>query len=347
MVKLERRLRWWQAAAMAAATLVTMVLCVCLGSVTIPLNETLNVIWRGLWGAAQAPGKAASIILSVRLPRVLCVALTGAALSICGAAMQGLLRNPLADGTTMGVSSGAALGAVVAIMLGLNLPNLPLGGTMVLAMAFAFLSLMLILSFAYLLDRTLSTNTIILTGVIFSMFASSLMSLLIAFSGDKVKSITFWTMGSLAGSSYSNALILLCALVLCGGTLLALSRELNAFAIGEDQARSLGVNVGAVKLVILIAVSVLIGVSVSIGGTIGFVGLVVPHMARLVIGPGHERLLPACLFGGAVFLMLSDLCGRMLLRPVELPIGVITSLVGAVVFVAIFYRSRKGRRGPC
>ena len=347
MVKLERRLRWWQVAAMAADTLVTMILCVCLGSVAIPLNETLTVIWRALWGAAQAPGTAASVILSIRLPRVLCVALTGASLSVCGAAMQGLLRNPLADGSTMGVSAGAALGAVVAIMLGLTFPALPFAGTMVLAMVFAFLSLMMILSFAYLLDRNLSTNTIILTGVIFSMFASSMMSLLIAFSGDKVKSITFWTMGSLAGSSYSDALTLLGALAICGGTLLALSRELNAFAIGEDQARSLGVNVRAVKLVILVAVSVLIGVSVAIGGTIGFVGLVVPHMARMITGPGHGRLLPACLFGGAVFLMLTDLCGRMLLRPIELPIGVITSLVGSVVFVAIFYRNRKGRRGPC
>ncbi len=341
-----RGLAWWQVGLMALVTGMTMALCVCLGSVSIPLGDTLRVVGRALLGQPQQ-GQAASIVLSVRLPRVLCTALTGASLALCGGAMQGLLRNPLADGSTMGVSSGAALGAVVAIMLGLSFPGFALGATVVLAMLFAFASLAFILSFTYLLDRSLSTNTIILTGVIFSMFASSMMSLLITFSGDKLKSITFWTLGSLAGSSYGNALVLGAALLLCGGLLLGLARELNAFAIGEDYARHLGVNVRGVKLAVLGAVSVLIGVSVSIGGTIGFVGLVVPHILRMITGPNHIRLLPATLFGGAVFLCLSDLCGRMILRPIELPIGVITSLVGSVVFVVVFYRTRRAGQGPC
>ena len=132
-------------------------------------------------------------------------------------------------------------------------------------------------------------------------------------------------------------------LQLCGGVILRYSRELNAFAIGEDNARHIGVNVKRVKLVILVAISVLIGVCVSIGGTIGFVGLVIPHMARMVAGPNHRRLLPATLFSGAVFLLLADLVARTLLRPVELSIGVVTSMIGAVAFVAIFYRSRKAR----
>ncbi len=267
--------------------------------------------------------------------------MTGAALSLAGAAMQGLLKNPLADGSTLGVSSGAALGAVTAIAFGIRFPGLPFAGTMVMAMAFAFLSLVIILSLAWRLDYSLATNTIILIGVIFSMFVSSLMNIIVTFAADRVRNITFWTMGSLQGTSYANALVLLCALAVCGCVILCHARELNAFAIGEDNARHIGVDVRRVKLVILVAVSALIGVCVSIGGSIGFVGLVTPHIVRMLVGPNHRRLLPAAMFGGAVFLMLADLAARTLLSPVELPIGVVTSLVGAVVFVIIFYRSRK------
>jgi iron complex transport system permease protein len=153
----------------------------------------------------------------------------------------------------------------------------------------------------------------------------------------------FWTMGSLSGSSYTYVLVLLGALILFGTIILRFARELNAFAIGEDNARNIGVNVKKVKLTVLIAVSGLIGVCVSIGGTIGFVGLVMPHMTRMIIGPNHKRLLPVTLISGATFLMLADLIGRILLRPLELPIGVVTSFIGSVVFVYIFYVMRKAK----
>lgn len=332
-----RKLLWW---CLPPVLLMTMLLCVCAGSVPLSPGETLQILWRGLTGT-EAGGSGEAIILRVRLPRVLCVALTGASLSLCGAAMQGLLRNPLADGSTLGVSSGASLGAVLAIVLGMRFPGLPFAGTMVMAMLFAFGSLALILTLAYALDRSLATGTIILIGVVFSMFVSSLMNLLITFAGEKIKSITFWTLGSLSGSTYVNALTLLLALTVCGGVLLALGGALNAFALGEEQAQHLGVSVRRVKLTVMAAVSVLLGVCVSIGGTIGFVGLVIPHMVRLVLGPDHRRLLPASLLAGAVFLLLADLVGRTLLSPIELPIGVVTSLVGAVAFLVIFYRSRK------
>jgi iron complex transport system permease protein len=149
-------------------------------------------------------------------------------------------------------------------------------------------------------------------------------------------------MGSLSGASYGNALVLGCALLLFGTIIFAHARELNAFAVGEDNARHIGVDVRRVKLTLLITVSGLIGVCVSIGGTIAFVGLVTPHMVRLLTGPNHRRLLPASFFGGASFLMLADLVARILLNPRELPIGVVTSLVGAVVFVVIFYNTRRG-----
>lgn len=323
--------------------LAVLLTCAAVGSVSLPLDEAARSTWRAVAGRPQEEGSlAASILLPVRLPRVLCAGLVGAALSLCGGAMQGLLKNPLADGSTLGVSSGASLGAVIAIAFGISIPGLPFTGTMVLAILFAFLSLLLILALAYRLDASLSTNTIILIGVIFSMFASSFSSLIITFAGEKVKTITFWTMGSLQGGGYRNAAILAGALLLFGGAILLHGRELNAFAVGEDNARTIGVDVRRVKLRVLICVSVLIGVSVSVSGTIGFVGLVTPHIMRLVFGPNHRRLLPATIYGGAIFLMLSDLAARTILSPRELPIGVVTSLIGSVVFIYIFFSARRG-----
>lgn len=333
----------WQYLLFTAALLAAGCLCICVGSVNLALSDTLTVFWNALTRKPLPEGLASSILLTVRLPRVICVALSGAALSLAGACMQGLLKNPLADGSTLGVSSGAALGAVVAIAFGITFPSLPFAGTMVMAVIFAFLSLMLILALAYKLDYSLSTNTIILIGVIYSMFVSSAMSVIVTFASDKLKSITFWTMGSLQGSSYQNAAVLALALAVCGTILLLHARELNAFAVGEENARNIGVNVRRTKLVVLICVSALIGVCVSIGGTIGFVGLVTPHMVRMISGPNHKRLLPASMFSGAIFLLLADLAARTLLRPLELPLGVVTSLVGAVVFIFIFYQTRKER----
>ena len=329
----------WTCALFAPALAAVMLLCICVGSVSIPLGDTLTALLSALRGTEIPPDIAGSIILGIRLPRVLNVALVGASLSLCGAAMQGRLRNPLADGSTLGVSSGASLGAVIALAFGA--PGSAFGGTMLMAMAFAFLSRLLILSLAYALDRSLSTNSIILIGVIFSMFASSVINLIISFAGDRVRPIAFWTMGSLSGTGYGHARILGLSLLVCGGILLRYARELNAFAIGEDNARHIGVNVRRVKLVILVAVSALIGVCVSIGGAIGFVGLVMPHMTRMVAGPNHARLLPCSMFSGAIFLLLCDLVARTLLSPVELSIGVVTSLVGAAAFLVIFYRTRK------
>lgn len=322
---------------LSASVLATALLCICVGSVSIPVEETLAVITKALLGRDVD----SAILLSVRMPRVICVALSGAALSLSGVAMQGLLKNPLADGSTLGVSSGASLGAVVAIAFGITLPGLPFAGTTVMAILFAFLSLLLILTLAYKMDYTLATSTIILIGVIFSMFVSSILSLIVTFAADKIKSITFWTMGSLSGSTYENVQVLLVSLIFFGGMIFCHAGELNAFAVGEDNARNIGVNVRRVKLLVLIAASGLIGVCVSVGGTIGFVGLVTPHIARMLVGPNHRRLIPVSLFGGSIFLMLCDLVSRVLLSPRELPIGVVTSFIGSILFIVIFYQSRR------
>lgn len=189
------------------ALLAVMLLCVCIGSVSVAPKDTLTAVFCTLLGKEVPAGISKNIILNVRLPRVLNVALVGAALSLCGAAMQGLLRNPLADGSTLGVSSGASLGAVIALALGVTVPGSEYGGTMLMAMAFAFLSLVLILSLAYALDHSLATNSIILIGVIFSMFISSVINLILSFLNDQVRSITFWTMGSLSGGELQRTFL--------------------------------------------------------------------------------------------------------------------------------------------
>ena len=319
-------------------TLGVFALCVSLGSVNISLGD----VWRSVFGGEVSRETYRAIVLRTRLPRVLCAGIMGAALSLCGAAMQGLLRNPLADGSTLGVSSGAALGAALSIVLGITVPGFETAGPAAMAMLFSFGSLMLILALAYGIDRNFATHNIILIGVIFTMLVSALLSILITFSADKLRSITYWTMGSLSGKSYEQDALLLGGLILFGVPLLLQARELNAFAVGEENACHVGVPVRRVKLTVMICASALIGICVSIGGSVAFVGLIIPHMTRLVTGPNHRRLLPLSMFAGAVFLMLADLTARSILSPLELPIGVVTSLIGALTFIAIFYRSRKG-----
>ena len=330
---------------MTLVLLAAGIVCLGMGSEYIAPGETLRILWHAVRGIAETDKDAAAnatIILSLRFPRVLCAGLIGASLSLCGAAMQGLLRNPLADGGILGVSSGGALGAALAIVTGISIPGLPLSGNVGMAMVFSFGSLMIVLTMAYSMDRSLATHTIILTGVIYSMLASALLSLLMAFAGNKLQNVTFWTMGSLAGRRMNHVLIMLVAFVIFGGVLLGHARELNHFALGEENARRVGVPVRKVKLVILIAASALIGVCVAVGGSIAFVGLIVPHMVRMITGPNHRKQMPAAVFAGAVFLMLTDLLSRSVLKNGELPIGVVTSLIGAVTFAGIFRSSRKG-----
>lgn len=317
--------------------------CISQGSVNIPLQEvaaTFRDFFLSLSTGSEVTHASGSILLQVRTPRVLSAALVGAALTLSGAVMQGLLKNPLADGSTLGVSAGASLGAIIALAMGIYIPFLPFATTVVFAVLFAFLSLIFILWLAFKLDHSLSTYTIILMGIIFSMFVNSINSLIIVFAGDKLRSIVFWSMGSLSGSTYINVIVMAVSLMIFGGIILSKAEELNAFSLGEETARNLGVNVEQIKLMLLICASGLIGVAVSISGIIAFVGLVVPHITRLITGPNHRVLLGTTTFIGAIFLMLADLVARSILSPLELPIGVVTSIIGAVTFVYLFARKK-------
>lgn len=320
--------------------LTAFLLSVSLGSVRIPLSGAVRLLTHHLFGSGgieDIPQSHAAILFSVRMPRVILAAMVGAALSVGGVAMQGLLKNPLADGSTLGITSGGALGAVLSIVLGFNLPFFPQAGLAFMSILFSFLSLVLILALAYKIDYSLSTQTIILTGVIFSMLAGSMTSLLVTLAGNSLKQVIFWSMGSFSGRGWSHVLLMLPFFLTGTMILLGLSRELNAFALGEEQARYIGVDTKKTKLYILIVVSVLVGISVAVSGTIGFVGLVIPHITRLLTGPDHKKLLTFSILFGASFLMLTDLLARTVLSPTELPIGVVTSLIGALLFIYIFY----------
>lgn len=320
------------------------ILSVSAGSVRISLYDTLRIVLKKfllVGDISDLQSNLVTIIEKVRLPRVILSALVGAALSIAGTAMQGLLRNPLADSSTLGVSAGGALGAVITIALGIRFSFFPLLSVPVMSIIFSFITLIIILSISYKISYNLSSSTIILTGVIVSMFTGSIISFIVTMSNERLKSIVFWTMGSFSGRGWEYVLLVLPFFIIGSLGLLRYSRELNAFAMGEEKAGYIGVNTKKVKIMILIFVSVLVGVSVSVSGTIAFVGLVIPHITRMLIGPNHKQLMPLSVVLGAAFLMLADLLSRTVLSPAELPIGVVTSLIGSIIFINIFYAQRQ------
>ena len=322
----------------------SFIISVSVGSVDISLSNTIRILFNktlGIGDISNIPGNLSVIIEQVRLPRVILAALVGAALSISGTSMQGLLRNPLADSSTLGVSSCAALGAVVAISTGIQFPLFPYLGIAVMSILFAFASFFIIMALSYKIDQNLSTNTIILTGVIISMFAGSIISFLVSISGEQLKSIVFWTMGSFSGRGWEYVGLVSPFIVIGVIGLLRYSSELNAFALGEEKAGYIGVDTKKVKNMTLVFVSILVGVSVSVSGTIAFVGLVIPHITRMLIGPNHKRLMPLSLVTGSTFMIITDLVSRTVLRPSELPIGVVTSLIGSIIFIYIFYSQRR------
>lgn len=302
------------------------------GSVSIPITT--------LWDATTDP-VAYSILWKIRMPRVILAAIIGASLAIAGAAFQGLLKNPLADPYTLGISSGASVGAVITIFLGISIPLLGSFTLPVFSMIGAFLTMIAVLSFARLVDRTLKMETLILTGVIFSSFLGSCISLMVALTGEELREIIGWLLGSVSmrGWPYVKMIV---PFMLIGTLIIWLQRrELNAMVYGEERAHYLGVNVKRSKMMILAGGSILTGASVAASGTIGFIGLVVPHMVRMLIGADHRHLLPISLVNGASLLVICDLVSRTIIAPVELPIGVITSFIGAPVFAYIFFKQRR------
>ena len=274
-------------------------------------------------------GHARLILLEIRLPRIGLAALVGFALALGGVVFQALLRNPLADPFILGVSSGSAFGAIVAILLGFGL------GFGVPAMSFsgALLTLVLLLSFG--MKRIgVESSTILLTGVIINAFFTAMIMFFVSVSADaKLHSMLFWLYGDLSQTSYSYLYLIAPVLFVSSLLIYSFSNRLNLLTAGEDSAMRMGVDVAKTKLVLLLVVSLMIGTVVAFSGLIGFVGLIVPHLARMAFGSDHRLLIPAAALGGAIFLVVADTMARTLIAPSELPVGVISAFVGAPFFL--------------
>lgn len=327
----------------AAFLLCAILMGISIGTVSIHPMTIIRVISAEIFpfvSLENTDSMHANIIMNIRLPRVLLAGLVGASLAIAGAAFQGLLRNPLADPYTIGVSSGASLGAVITLFFGLSIPFAGMFTLPLFSILFAFLTIFAVLLFARNIERSMKVETIILTGIIFSSFLGALISLMIALTGEELRQIIGWLLGSVSMRGWAYINIILPFFVIGAVLLLVNSKELNAMSFGEEKARHIGVDVQKRKMMVLIAGSILTGAAVAVSGTVGFVGLVIPHLTRMLWGPDHRHLLPLSILVGAGFLIIADLVSRTIIAPAELPIGVITALIGAPVFGAILMRRR-------
>ncbi len=315
------RANGWVVAGLAVLLLAAMAGSCLLGAADLQLDE--------LW---QSP-----IFLNLRLPRVLMSVMVGAILSVCGAAYQSVFRNPLTDPYVLGVSSGASLGAAVAILLGLEAAMWGVGG---MALVTALATVLLIYRIASIGNR-MHTTTLLLTGVCLTLLISALISFLMVMNQEKMDAIIFWTMGSFGSSSWSDVLMLAPVAVAGIAVVLWHGRDLNLLLAGSEAARSMGVEVERVKRVLLLATTLMVAFAVSTCGVIGFVGLIVPHAVRLVAGPDNRKVVPYAMLCGALFVLVCDTLARYMLRPSELPVGSLTSLVGAPMFIYLLYKNKK------
>mgnify|MGYP001390804609 CR=1 FL=1 len=318
------------------------------GGANVPIGKTWSILLHQIPFADDLLGPRPvadgtgdpdeTIILTVRLSRVVLAVLVGAALALAGAGFQGVLRNPLADPYTLGVASGASVGAAFLILFGLQtwigiwtIPSV----SFVTGMA----TLFLVLRLAYH-NGKMELETLILSGVVIQAFFGAMVSFMVSLSNSVVNEIVFWTMGSLSMRGWSHAGVVLPYVVLGAFALIAYGRELNLFALGERQAMHLGVHVQRTKLVVLVVSTLMTAAAVSVSGVIGFVGLVVPHLVRLIVGPDNRIVVPVSAIVGGVYVLLADTIARMALSPKEIPLGVVTAFIGAPFFAYLLWKRK-------
>lgn len=329
------RATWW-GAGLGVALVLSITLAVTIGPAEIRFDEVWASIASHLGiGTSPLPLLRDGIVWELRMPRVLTAAAVGAGLALSGAVMQALTRNSLADPYLLGLSSGASLGAVSVLLLGVAV-LLPLA-----AFLGALLALGLTLLLASSLGRITPTRTV-LAGVAVSAFAGAVTSFVIFWTvtGDSYREILAWLLGSLSGARWPAVAIAGTAIILVGIPIMATGRLLDSFAFGDTSAAALGVNVQGTRWALLAGTALLTGAMVSVSGSIGFVGLILPHAVRLLVGPGHRALLPLSALVGAIFLVWADTIARTLFDPRELPVGIVTALVGAPIFALLLTRRR-------
>ena len=332
----------------AIASLFVIAAAASLGSSGISLSDTLLILLHKIFRLPLKAGidpKNVSIVWLLRLPRVLLAFITGGCLAMSGAVTQSVLRNPLASPYILGVSSGASLGAGIIIISGFSLPflggfTLPLTG-----FAFGLATVFLVIAFSSKIDKSMSSNTIILCGLVFSLFVGALLTTLSAVFSDDLKRITLWQMGSFAMRGWLYVKLILPFFVIGTAGILYFTREMDILTFGDEQAKSAGVETGSIRKILLAFSAVLTGTAVSLSGVIGFVDLIAPHAARKIVGSGHKYLVPMSFLLGGCLMVITDLLARTIVSPSELPVGALTALIGAPFFAWIYFRRRKVQAG--
>ncbi|TCJ18287.1 iron ABC transporter permease [Rubrobacter taiwanensis] len=325
---------FWIGASLAALAGVS-VLALGTGPSWLPPGEVV----RALLGGGEGP--SAAIVNDIRLPRIALGALVGCALGISGAAMQGVFRNPMADPYIIGISPGAALGAVVAVASGVSVSVLGLSAISLAAFAGALLAALTVMTLARR-GSLFPVADLLLVGIAVGAFASAVYSLLaLTLADSRIAAVFYWLLGSLSAADWDRVLATLPYLAVVAAVLLSMARQLDVFALGEEEAGYLGIRVERMKLIVVGAASLGAAAAVAVSGVIGFVGLIVPHLARLVVGPRHALLLPVSGIWGATLLVAADAVARSALAYSEIPVGIITALCGAPFFLYLLKRTRK------
>lgn len=319
-----------------ALTLLTAVLAIGVGAVPIPTGQVLDALVRGLWG--QGDGRLDYIVWELRAPRIVQAVLVGAGLALAGAVTQVIVANPIADPYVVGLSSGAGLGAVLVI----TSVGVGAAGALTLpASAFLGAAAAGVVVFAFAATTTgLSAGRLVMVGIAIGHLLSGITSFLILRSGDTdaTQQVLYWLLGSLAGAQWPLVQMAAPVVVVAGAGLFLLGPRLDALSLGDTTANALGVRAGHTRVLVFVLAAVLVGTVVSISGTIGFVGLIVPNLARMLVGGLHRRSLPVAAVLGALLMLLADTAARTVLAPAELPVGILTALVGVPVFVAVVRR---------
>lgn len=317
-----------------------------LGVARIPLKESMKIILNNIpfiKNKISLEGISSShvvIINKIRFPRIILSALIGMALAGSGVIFQGIFKNPMAEPYVLGISSGAAFGATLAIVLGIQSTILGMGAISIMAFLGAVTTTFIVYNVARIGNKT-PVVTLLLAGIALSFLLSSLISLFMTFNREQVEKIVFWTMGSVSSASWKHVIISSPIILLGSIVFIIFSRDLNVMLLGEDSAKNLGVEVEKLKKILLIIASIVTASAVAVSGIIGFVGLVIPHIVRLIVGPDHRVLIPFTLISGALFMIITDTLARILIPPVEIPVGVITSLFGAPFFIYLLCKNKK------
>ncbi len=331
---------------LSIALLVIIILAAAIGSADISFINAVKIMFSKIpyigrfVSTRDIDNTQMLIVLNLRLPRIILAALVGSILSAVGVTLQGMFKNPMADPYVLGISSGASLGAAIAIVIGIEYTFFGLGGITIFAFLGSMLTIVCVYNIAKVGNKIPST-TLLLSGIALNYMMLSLISMIMIFNRNQVEQIVFWAMGSVSAASWNQVGLLVPMAFVGVFLIMGFARDLNAMSTGEETARSLGIEVENVKKILIVICSLLVAACVSVSGAIGFVGLIIPHSIRLITGSDHRVLLPFSAMGGAVFMVVCDTIARSIIPPIEIPVGAITSILGTPYFNYLLYKNKK------